>query len=91
MRSQSMYHMMMLPGMIFVLIFSYVPMFGIIMAFQDYVPAKGILGSEFVGLKHFKYMFSAGYLADTDEYCSNCCREDYSRNSYGDRFCNFAQ
>lgn len=58
MRSQSMYHMMMLPGMIFVLIFSYVPMFGIIMAFQDYVPAKGILGSEFVGLKHFKYMFS---------------------------------
>ena len=58
MRSQSMYHMMMLPGMIFVLIFSYVPMFGIIMAFQDYVPAKGILGSEFVGLKHFQYMFS---------------------------------
>ena len=58
MRSQSMYHMMMLPGMIFVLIFSYVPMLGIIMAFQDYVPAKGILGSEFGGLKHFKYMFS---------------------------------
>ena len=58
MRSQSMYHMMMLPGMIFVLIFSYVPMVGIVMAFQDYVPAKGILGSEFVGLQHFKYMFS---------------------------------
>lgn len=28
------------------------------MAFQDYVPAKGILGSEFVGLEHFQYMFS---------------------------------
>lgn len=53
-----MYHLMMIPGMIFVLIFCYVPMFGIVMAFQDYVPAKGILGSEFVGLKHFKYMFS---------------------------------
>ena len=49
---------MMIPGMIFVLIFCYVPMFGIVMAFQDYVPAKGILGSEFVGLKHFRYMFS---------------------------------
>lgn len=57
-RSQRMYHLMMIPGMIFVLIFCYVPMFGIVMAFQDYVPAKGILGSEFVGLKHFNYMFS---------------------------------
>lgn len=53
-----MYHAMMAPGMIFLLIFSFVPMFGIVMAFQDYVPAKGISGSKFVGLKHFKYMFS---------------------------------
>lgn len=57
-RSQNMYHLMMIPGMIFVLIFSYIPMVGIVMAFQDYVPAKGIMGSEFVGLQHFKYMFS---------------------------------
>jgi len=56
--SQTMYHVMMAPGMIFVLIFCFVPMFGILMAFQDYVPAKGILGSEFVGLKNFEYMFS---------------------------------
>ncbi|WP_205161168.1 ABC transporter permease [Niallia nealsonii] len=49
---------MLLPGMIFLILFSFVPMFGIIMAFQDYIPAKGILGSEFVGLDHFKYMFS---------------------------------
>ena len=58
MRSQTMYHVMMIPGMIFILIFSYIPMVGIIMAFQDYVPAKRILGSKFVGLKHFKYMFT---------------------------------
>lgn len=58
MQSQSMYHLMMIPGMIFVLIFCYIPMFGILMAFQDYVPAKGMLGSKFVGLEHFKYMFS---------------------------------
>lgn len=57
-RSERAYHAMMLPGMIFILIFSYIPMFGIVMAFQDYVPAKGIFGSAFVGLKNFKYMFS---------------------------------
>ena len=56
--SNRMYHWMMLPGMIFIFIFCFVPMFGILMAFQDYVPAKGILGSEFVGLEHFQYMFS---------------------------------
>ncbi|MDF2790497.1 MAG: sugar transporter permease [Neobacillus sp.] len=55
--ASSVYHLMMLPGMIFLLIFSYIPMFGIIMAFQDYIPAKGMLGSGFVGLEHFIYMF----------------------------------
>lgn len=56
--SQTMYHFMMIPGMIFVLIFCYVPMFGIVMAFQNYVPAKGIFGSKFVGMEHFHRMFS---------------------------------
>ena len=56
--SERSYHLMMLPGMLLILIFCYIPMFGLIMAFQDYIPAKGILGSSFVGLKHFKYMFS---------------------------------
>ncbi len=50
------YHLMMAPGIIFLIIFSFIPMFGIIMAFQDYIPAKGILGSEWVGLENFKYM-----------------------------------
>jgi len=36
------------------IIFSYVPMNGIIMSFQHYTPARGITGSEFVGLKNFK-------------------------------------
>ena len=56
--SSKMYHWMMMPGMVFIFIFCFVPMFGILMAFQDYVPAKGIMVSEFVGLEHFKYMFS---------------------------------
>lgn len=55
--SQLMYHLMMLPGMLFLLVFSFVPMAGIVMAFQNYIPAKGILGSEWVGLANFKYMF----------------------------------
>ncbi len=57
-KSETAYHFMMLPGMIFLLIFSYIPMFGLVMAFQDYIPAKGLFGSKFVGLKHFKYIFS---------------------------------
>ena len=52
------YHLMMAPAMIFLVIFSIIPMFGVIMAFQNYVPAKGILHSKWVGLDNFKYMFS---------------------------------
>ncbi|WP_243122127.1 ABC transporter permease [Clostridium thermarum] len=50
------YHLMMMPGLFFLIVFSYIPMVGIIMAFQDFVPAKGLWGSNFVGLKHFTYM-----------------------------------
>ena len=56
MGTQAMFHLMMLPGMAFVAVFCFVPMIGIVMAFQDYVPAKGIMGSKFVGMEHFQYM-----------------------------------
>lgn len=55
--SQLCYHGMVMPGMIFLLLFQFIPMFGLIMAFQDYKPAKGFRGSDFVGLKHFRYLF----------------------------------
>lgn len=48
------YHAMLLPGTLMLLIFSIIPMGGIIMAFQKYEPLKGILGSKFVGLYNFK-------------------------------------
>lgn len=54
---QMYYHGMMLPGFIFLIVFNFIPMFGVIMAFQDFKPAKGFLGSTFVGLKHFRYLF----------------------------------
>lgn len=56
-KDQRALHLMMLPGMIFLFIFSFIPMFGIVMAFQNYMPAKGILGSPWVGLDNFKFMF----------------------------------
>ncbi|MFD0586535.1 ABC transporter permease [Paenibacillus sp. GCM10027627] len=54
-------HLMVLPAVLSVLIFSYLPMGGIIMAFQDYKAALGFTGSPFVGLKHFRYMFENEY------------------------------
>lgn len=56
-RSELMYYLMVSPGLFFLILFSYIPMVGVIMAFQDFVPAKGLFRSEFVGLKHFIYMF----------------------------------
>ena len=56
-RSQLPYHLMLAPGMLFLLLFHIVPMGGLIMAFQNYVPIKGLLGSDFVGLKNFQRLF----------------------------------
>ncbi len=52
-KDQMALHLMMLPGMILLVIFSFIPMFGIVMAFQNYMPARGILKSPWVG----KFMF----------------------------------
>lgn len=49
-------HLMLLPGLLVVLIFSYGPMVGLVMAFQKYIPIKGILKSEWIGLYNFKLM-----------------------------------
>jgi putative aldouronate transport system permease protein len=49
-------HFMLLPAVILVLIYSYGPMFGIVMSFQRFVPLKGFLHSPWVGMKNFTYM-----------------------------------
>lgn len=54
-------YLMFLPVFIYFLIFAYKPMYGILMAFQDYSPSKGIMGSPWVGLKHFKSFFQSFY------------------------------
>ena len=57
-REKRMFHLMLLPGMIMLFLFVFVPLFGSLMAFQNYVPAKGIFGSKWVGLDNFKFIFS---------------------------------
>lgn len=52
------YYLMLIPGLLFFLIFCYGPMYGLVIAFQDYYPLIGIADSEFVGLKHFKDLFT---------------------------------
>lgn len=52
------YYIMLLPGMVWLTLFSIVPMFGFVIAFQDYNPGLGMLHSDWVGLDNFKYMFS---------------------------------
>lgn len=50
-------YLLMLPGIIYFVIFKYVPMAGLVISFQNYSPYLGILGSEWVGLEHFKTFF----------------------------------
>lgn len=57
-RDQWLFIAMVMPGILFLLVFSYAPMFGLIMAFQDFIPARGFLHSEFVYLDNFKYLFN---------------------------------
>jgi putative aldouronate transport system permease protein len=49
---------MMLPGLIYLLVNNYLPMFGLIIAFKDINYAKGILASDWIGFKNFEYLFS---------------------------------
>ena len=51
------YRLMLAPGMLLLLIFNIIPMFGVVIAFQNFKPAKGIFGSSFVGLKNFQLLF----------------------------------
>lgn len=51
-------YVMLLPGVFYFIIFKYVPMFGLTIAFQDYKPFKGISGSDFVGFEHFERLFT---------------------------------
>ncbi|MBP1990941.1 putative aldouronate transport system permease protein [Paenibacillus eucommiae] len=49
-------HLMLIPGVIIVLIYSYLPMVGILFAFQKFIPVQGLFGSKWVGFDNFRYV-----------------------------------
>ncbi|MBP3359803.1 MAG: sugar ABC transporter permease [Clostridia bacterium] len=51
--------MMVLPGFLLTLVFCYIPMFGVILAFKDFNPNVGILASKWVGFDNFKFFFES--------------------------------
>ena len=56
-RNNKLVYAMMTPSILWVLIFSYIPMIGIIIAFKNYDMSQGILGSPWSGLENFKFLF----------------------------------
>ncbi|MBD0383811.1 ABC transporter permease [Paenibacillus sedimenti] len=51
-------YVMLLPGVLYFLVFKYIPMYGLIISFQNYKPFKGVSGSEWVGFEHFQRLFT---------------------------------
>lgn len=49
------------PILVYFILFAYIPMTGIVMAFQEYEPSKGVAGSAWVGLQNFKDFFGSYY------------------------------
>lgn len=54
-------YVMMLPVIAYYVIFHYAPMYGVVIAFKEYTPIKGVFGSEWVGLANFKDFFESYY------------------------------
>lgn len=56
-KGQLLLQSMVIPGIIWYLVFCYIPMYGVTLAFKDYIFKEGIFGSPWVGLKHFQQLF----------------------------------
>ena len=64
-RQYKLLYWLILPSLIFILIFNYIPMGGLIIAFQDYSFTRGIWGSEWIGFENFTDFFSGMYFGRT--------------------------
>lgn len=51
-------YLLALPGIVYFVLFKYVPMWGILISFQDYSPYQGLIASKWVGLEHFQRFFA---------------------------------
>ena len=72
---QKFLHMLILPGVIYFIIFKYMPMYGVQIAFKDYNIRLGITGSEWVGWYHFNRFF-------THPHCWRVIRNTFTLNVY---------
>jgi len=52
-------YLMILPGLVYIIIYKYIPMYGLLISFQNYKPYRGISGSDWVGLAHFERLFNS--------------------------------
>ncbi len=59
MRKHWQFYLLIALPLIYIIVFCYIPMPGVLMAFERYSPSKGLLGSDWVGLQHFKQFFAS--------------------------------
>ena len=84
--------LLMLPGLVYFIIFKYGPMYGILLAFKDFNPIDGITGSPWAGLKHFKPIFEqASIKASHLQYATDQCIENCNRISFSNLIRAYAQ
>lgn len=58
-------YLLMLPAIVIFICFTYLPMYGVVIAFKDFRPAMGILGSKWAGFKYFERYFSSYMFSNT--------------------------
>jgi putative aldouronate transport system permease protein len=59
-RTNKYLYVLALPGIVFLVVFAYVPLLGHVLAFEDFKYSKGLFGSRFVGFDNFKFFFGGG-------------------------------
>lgn len=60
-KNKKLLYILVLPLLLYMFVFAYMPMYGILIAFKDYSPYQGILGSKWCGLKYFAMFFESQY------------------------------
>lgn len=63
-RKEKALHLMLLPAVLILIVYKYIPMPGIILAFQNYKPHLGIINSPWVGLQNYRFLFSMPEFTD---------------------------
>ena len=71
--------LMVIPAVVWLLVFCYYPLYGIIIAFKEYNVGKGILGSPWAGLKYFREVFKDPYFFDA--FWNTVCIRSYQLGS----------